>query len=208
MAAVGMPIADQQVTRALLKWAVGRLPKPKFVTRRSAKLGELLVQAGFKAHGGVAVFQVCKLVTAVCGLLLGLIPSLAFSMRGGRVIMLTIVGAAVGSFIPGYYLNKRAKVSSEAVTGEGDLVSDVAAGRQKLAAIKDNELPDHLRSLQPAQREQELDKQLKRRNALNEKLAALVAKRDKYVAEARDKAPKALSFDRVVEDTLKAQIKR
>ena len=26
------------------------------------------------------------------------------------------------------YLNKRAKVSSEAVTGHGDLVSDVAAG--------------------------------------------------------------------------------
>jgi uncharacterized protein YegL len=106
------------------------------------------------------------------------------------------------------YLNKRARVSSEAVTGAGDLVSDVAAGRQKLAAVKDDELPDHLRSLQPAQREQELDKQMKRRNALNEKLAALVAKRDKYVAEARDKAPKASSFDRVVEDTLKAQIKR
>jgi hypothetical protein len=27
------------------------------------------------------------------------------------------------------YLNKRARVSSEAVTGDGDLVSDVAAGR-------------------------------------------------------------------------------
>jgi hypothetical protein len=31
------------------------------------------------------------------------------------------------------YLNKRAMVSSEAVTGDGDLVSDVASGRQKLA---------------------------------------------------------------------------
>ena len=38
---------------------------------------------------------------------------------------------------------------------------------------------------------------------------ALVAKRDKYVAEQRAKAPpKASSFDRVVEDTLRAQIKR
>jgi hypothetical protein len=46
-------------------------------------------------------------------------------------------------------------------------------------------------------------------NALNEKLAALVAKSDKYVAEACDKPPpKASSFDRVVEDTVKAQIKR
>jgi hypothetical protein len=55
----------------------------------------------------------------------------------------------------------------------------------------------------------ELDKQMKQRNALNHKLSALVAKRDKFVAEQRDKAPpKASSFDRVVEDTLKAQIKR
>jgi tight adherence protein C len=107
--AAGMPVADRQVTRALLKWAVGRLPKPKIVTPRNARLGELLVQAGFKSRHGVAVFQICKVVMAVCGLLLGLIPSLAFGARGSRVIMLTIAGAAVGSFIPGYYLNKRAK---------------------------------------------------------------------------------------------------
>ena len=109
MAAAGMPVADQQMTRALLKWAVGRLPHPKVVTRRGTKLHELLVQAGFKASSGVAIFQLSKLVAAVCGLLLGLIPSLAFGMRGSRVILLTIMGAAIGSFIPGYYLNKRAK---------------------------------------------------------------------------------------------------
>ncbi len=32
----------------------------------------------------------------------------------------------------------------------------------------------------------ELDKQMKQRNALNQKLSALVAKRDKFVAEQRD----------------------
>jgi hypothetical protein len=107
------------------------------------------------------------------------------------------------------YLNKRAMVSSEAVTGDGDLVSDVAAGRQKLAAVKDDELPDHLRALKPEQRMAELDKQMKDRKALNEKLAALVAKRDRFVTDARDKSPpKASSFDRVVEDTLRVQIKR
>lgn len=109
MAAAGMPVVDQQMTRALLKWAVGRLPHPKVVTRRGTKLHELLVQAGFKGSSGVAIFQLSKLAAAVCGLLLGLIPSLAFGMRGSRVILLTIMGAAIGSFIPGYYLNKRAK---------------------------------------------------------------------------------------------------
>jgi hypothetical protein len=107
------------------------------------------------------------------------------------------------------YLNKRAKVSSEAVTGDGDLVSDVAAGRQKLDALKNDELPDNLRSMAPEQRMDELNKQMQQRRELNQRLAALVAKRDKFVAEQRDKAPpKASSFDRVVEDTLKAQIKR
>ena len=99
------------------------------------------------------------------------------------------------------YLNKRARVSSEAVTGDGDLVSDVAAGRQKLSAVKDDELPDNLRALKPEARMDELNKQMNQRKALNEKLAALVAKRDKA-------PPKASSFDRMVEDTLRAQIKR
>jgi len=55
----------------------------------------------------------------------------------------------------------------------------------------------------------ELNKQMSQRKALNEKLTARVAKRDKFVAEARDKTPpKASSFDRVVEDTLRAQIKK
>jgi len=107
------------------------------------------------------------------------------------------------------YLNKRARVNSEAVTGDGDLVADVKSGRTSFSEIKEEDLPANLRAMKPEQRMDEVNKQLANRKALNEKLAALVAKRDKYVAEQRDKAPpKASSFDRVVEDTLKAQIKR
>ena len=107
------------------------------------------------------------------------------------------------------YLNKRARASSEAVTGDGDLVSDVTAGRTSFSAIKDDDLPADLRALKPEQRMDEVNKQMKQRKALNGKLGALVAKRDEFVAEARDKAPpKASSFDRMVEDTLRAQIKR
>ena len=108
------------------------------------------------------------------------------------------------------YLNKRAKVNSEAVTGEGDLVSDVKAGRTSFSAIKDDDLPANLRAMKPEARMDEVNRQMTQRKALNDKLGALVAKRDKYVAEQRAAAPapKASSFDRVVEDTLKAQIKR
>jgi tight adherence protein C len=109
MAAAGLPVSEQQSTRTLLQWAVGRLPKPKLDASRSTRLSELLVQAGFKTRNGLALFQICKLVAAVCGLLLGLAPSLAFGMRGSHVILLTVVGASVGAFIPGHYVNKRAK---------------------------------------------------------------------------------------------------
>jgi hypothetical protein len=129
-----------------------------------------------------------------------------------QTLQLTRVAAAAPSQASDMasYINKRARTSSEAVTGGGDLVSDVAAGRQKLAGVKDDELPDNLRTLNPEQRMAELEGQMKTRNTLNEKLAALVQKRDVFVANRRDKSPgnKASSFDRVVEETLKAQIKR
>ena len=108
------------------------------------------------------------------------------------------------------YLNKRAKVSSEAVTGDGDLVSAVASGRATLGSVKDEELPDEMRKLSPEQRKTELEKQTQTRKSLNEKLATLVQKRDAFVAEKkRSTAPaKTSSFDRAVEDTLRAQTKR
>jgi len=107
------------------------------------------------------------------------------------------------------YLNKRARTSSEAVTGGGDLVSDVMAGRQKLDQVKDEDLPGSLRALPAGQRAAKVEAEMAERKALNEQLAALVKKRDAYLVAHRDKQPKqASSFDREVEATLKAQLKR
>ncbi len=108
------------------------------------------------------------------------------------------------------YLNKSAKRTGEAVTGRGDLVSDVASGRQKLDSVKDDDLPDNLRALKPEQRQAAIDKNVAERKTLNDRLAGLVKKRDAYVAEQRKNGPAKVadSFDRAVADTLKAQIKR
>ena len=66
-----------------------------------------------KLFGTIAAFVSCQVLHITQNQLeiqrLAVIPSLAFGMSGSRVIMLTIVGGAVGSFIPGYYVNKRAK---------------------------------------------------------------------------------------------------
>jgi hypothetical protein len=133
-------------------------------------------------------------------------------MKLSTTALVFVVAAAAGRQLSDdtRELSQQARrFSSEAITGDCDLASDVAAGRQTLASLKDDELPDNLRALKPEQRAAELDSQMKDRKALNEKLAVLVAKRDKYVAEHREKSPpKASSFDRVVEETLRAQIKR
>ena len=110
------------------------------------------------------------------------------------------------------YMNKRALSggSAEAITGDGDLVADVSNGRQKLDALKDEELPESFRKLDNTGRKAFLDQQLAERKTLNEKLAALIKQRDSFTAAERKKAPSktADSFDRAVEATVQKQIKK
>jgi hypothetical protein len=116
---------------------------------------------------------------------------------------------AVASEMAGY-LSKSAARDGAAVTGRGDLVTDVTSGRQKLGSVKDDELPDTLRAMPQAERQAAIDKRMAERKQLSEHMADLVKKRDRYVLEQRKAAPPmpADSFDRAVAATLKAQIKR
>jgi Mg-chelatase subunit ChlD len=108
------------------------------------------------------------------------------------------------------YLSKSAGRTGEAMTGRGDLVADIAAGRQKLDSVKDEDLPDNVRALNPEQRQAAIDKNSAERKVLNTRIAELVKKRDAYMIEQRKTAPAkpADSFDRAVAETLKVQIKR
>jgi hypothetical protein len=110
----------------------------------------------------------------------------------------------------GYMSRNAARTSGEAITGAGDLVADVKAGRQKLAGLKDDDLPDNVRKLDAVERQQFIDKKMTERKALNERMAALVKQRDTYVLEQAKKFPTrtADSFDRAVAETLRTQVKR
>ena len=116
----------------------------------------------------------------------------------------------VASEMAGYLSKYNTRAPGEALTGAGDLVADVTNGRQKLADVKDEDLSDKLRTMKPAERQALIDQQMAKRKALNERMTALVKKRDQHVAEQRKKAPTRVadSFDRAVEETLKTQIKR
>ena len=119
--------------------------------------------------------------------------------------------ASVASEMAGYMSKRSAGLASaEAVTGAGDLVADVSAGRQELTGIKDDDLPDALKPMSPAQRQAEIDKRTGERKQFSARMSELVKKRDALVAEQRKKEPKRTSdsFDRAVEETLRAQIKR
>ena len=121
--------------------------------------------------------------------------------------------AASGSDMASY-INKRAAAQAaapEAVTGDGDLVADLSAGRAKLDGLKDEELPESLRKLNAEERKAHLERQLAERRTLNERLSGLVKQRDAYVATERRKSEPGKtgdSFDRAVETTLRAQIQR
>jgi hypothetical protein len=117
---------------------------------------------------------------------------------------------AVATEMAGYLSRNAAKSSGAAITGAGDLIADVKAGRQKLTDVKKEYLPDSLRGMTADERQAFIGKQSAKRKALNERMAALVKKRDQYVREQAAKSPTrtADSFDRAVEETLRAEIKR
>lgn len=122
----------------------------------------------------------------------------------------TAAPVAVATEMAGYLSRNAAASSGAAITGGGDLLNDVATGRQKLAQVKKDELPEDMRKLNPAELQDHVEKQIEVRARYNEQMARLVRQRDQYVLEKEKSAPKspADSFDRAVADTLNAQIKR
>ena len=84
--------------------------------------------------------------------------------------------APVASDMAGYMSKRAARPGrvAEAITGDGDLVGDVASGRQSLSALPETQLPDDLRRMSPAERQAHVDRQMSERRTLNERLSALV----------------------------------
>jgi hypothetical protein len=102
------------------------------------------------------------------------------------------------------------KVRKGVVSTDGDLVADIASGRAMLDRIPEAELPENLQKLSPAARKAEIEKQGAERRTLEDKLAQLVRQRDEFTVAERKKEPKDAkkdSFDQVVEETLRMQIK-
>ena len=104
------------------------------------------------------------------------------------------------------YVNKSGK-GGKVVTGSGDLVEAVNAGKAKLSELPKEDLPPVMQKMSAAEQEKYVASQNAEREKLSKELSDLVLKRDKYIQEQSAKEPaKTDSFDRSVKDTLRKQI--
>jgi hypothetical protein len=101
------------------------------------------------------------------------------------------------------------KKTKEVVTGGGDLLSDVRNNRLDLDQVKDAELPEELRKQSKAERSAWINDRLAKRNEIEEKISALVVKRDAFVRKETEKKISSKdgdSFDEAVRRMLKTQL--
>jgi von Willebrand factor type A domain len=106
------------------------------------------------------------------------------------------------------YYSKRA-LKKEVITGGGDLIADYRNKTVDLDKIDDKEMPAELAAKPKAERQAWIATKLDARVKLETHMAELIAKRDAFVATEQAKTSKSVatdSFDRAVEDTLKAQL--
>lgn len=105
------------------------------------------------------------------------------------------------------YMRKEGKREYKAITGDGDLVSDVLAGKQALENLRDEERPDEWRGKSIEEQKRAIEAQAEKRKQLAAKMDELVKQRDSYIAAQAKAAPRSDSFDAVVKETLRSQIK-
>ena len=102
---------------------------------------------------------------------------------------------------------KNKAMNSEAYSG--DLLTSLENGSVKLDAVKDADLPDDLKKLEPVVRQKEIEKRLAERKKLREEILKLSKLRDEFIsAEQKKQSRKVNSFDSAVAESLKAQLNR
>ncbi|MFN7956056.1 MAG: vWA domain-containing protein [bacterium] len=100
----------------------------------------------------------------------------------------------------------RGGASGGIVTGEGDLVADVAAGKARVENLPAASLPPALQAMEPEARADFVKQQVAKRAELTRQMNELVAKRDALLADERARAAASGakdSFDSKVAETVR-----
>ena len=94
--------------RTFLEKVALRLPAPKLDSPRVERLVRTLAQAGFTRTTAIRNFQAVQFLTAAGGACLGLFVGLFSAAHGVQTVAFMTMGGAFGSFLPLYYLKRRA----------------------------------------------------------------------------------------------------
>lgn len=91
----------------------------------------------------------------------------------------------------------------------GDLLQSIENGSVKLEAVKDEDLPDALQKLAPAERQKEVARRLAERQKMRDEIVSLSKQRDAHIAAERKKLSGGKAgFDSAVAAALKEQMTR
>ncbi|HEX6623134.1 MAG TPA: vWA domain-containing protein [Pyrinomonadaceae bacterium] len=91
----------------------------------------------------------------------------------------------------------------------GDLLQSIENGTVRLDAVKDDDLPDALQKLPPAERKKEVERRLAERQKIRDEITSLSKQRAAFIAAERKKLTGAKAgFDSAVADALKEQMTR
>lgn len=103
------------------------------------------------------------------------------------------------------------RAMNKAINGaaySGDLLQSIENNSVKLDAVKDDDLPDDLKKLSPAERQKEIDRRLVERKKIRDEILVLSKQRDAFIQDAKKKAGKQDGFDAAVSSALREQMTR
>src|SRR5690348_9536184 len=134
-------VEEEGVARALFRWAIERLPEPKVETPEGKRIGRLLVQAGYSGSRAPHAFQFIRLASASTTTSAAVIGAVATQTSGLHTVIAMVISAALGAWLPLYFVMRKAKERQFEIANQLSSVLDllvvcVEAGLGITEAIK------------------------------------------------------------------------
>jgi hypothetical protein len=119
----------------------------------------------------------------------------------------TIYEAAAPSAVAKRTIFNSSKAGAKNFLGSQELVDDVVSGRVKLDAVKEEELPDELKTMNTSERQAHIAAQGAKRQALQQQIEDLAGQRQRYIEEKVKLAGQkgAASLDAQIYQCIQAQ---
>ena len=127
----------------------------------------------------------------------------ALNISARQLTELTIDGASMGA-----QADRAVNKAVNSFQYDGDLVQDVENEKIKIEDVKEADLPEEFKKMEPAERKKEIGKRIAERVKIRAEILELSKKRDAFLADERKKQSKQNGFDVAVAGALREQLLR